>query len=281
MTDYKTVVTHKDKKIRFIKWLRVILFAYVGVGIALYFLQDRFFIHPVSLSPDYTFKFQDSFKEFLVDYDNTTTFDVIKFMSRSKPKRGAVIYFHGNMDNINYYARFASIFTQHGYDVWMMDYPSFGKSTGQFSEKMLYTEALEVYKMTRAAGYSPDSIIIYGKSLGTGIAAQLASIRDCKKLILECPYFSVANVAAYYCWMYPVDWMVRYRIPTYQYIQKVTAPVIIFHGTEDHTIPFSNSEKLRAFLKTGDEFIPIKNGDHNNLNDFPLMQQKLDSLLSN
>src|SRR5262249_4907292 len=118
-----------------------------------------------------------------------------------------------------------------------------------------------------------------GKSLGTGIAAQLASIRDCKRLILESPYYSVANIAARYAWMYPVNWMVGFKIPTYQYLQKVTAPVSIFHGTSDNVIPFSNAEKLSPFLKQGDELIPIEGGDHNNLNSFPLMKEKLDSLL--
>ena len=92
------------------------------------------------------------------------------------------------MENINHYAAFSKNFTKHGYDVWMMDYPSFGKSTGPFDENTVYAEVLQVYKMVRAAGYSPGSIIIYGKSLGTGIAAQIASIRDCKRLILESPY---------------------------------------------------------------------------------------------
>ena len=73
----------------------------------------------------------------------------------------------------------------------MIDYPGFGKSTGVFSEQLLYDWALTLYKLARAY-YSPDSIIIYGKSMGTGIAAQLASIRDCRHLILETPYYDHA-----------------------------------------------------------------------------------------
>ena len=157
----------------------------------------------------------------------------------------------------------------------------FGKSTGNFNEAIVYEEALQVYKMVRAAGYVPDSIIIYGKSLGTGVAAQLASVRDCKRLILESPYYSISNLAEHYCWMYPVDWMLRYKMPTNEYLKKVTAPVTIFHGTDDNTIPFGNAEKLqKEVFKKGDELIPIKGGHHNDLNDFSLMKKKLDSLLS-
>jgi hypothetical protein len=237
-------------------------------------------LHPVSLPDDYHFQFNSPFEENLVQYDGTTSFDVVHFKS-SYPKKGAVIYFHGNMENINHYAIFANDFTKHGYDVWMMDYPSFGKSRGTFKEGIVYIEALQVYKMVRAAGYSPDSILIYGKSLGTGIAAQLASIRDCKRLLLESPYYNMSNVAAYYCAIYPVDWMLHYKISTNEYLKKVTAPITIFHGTDDATIPFSNAERLKQeVLKKGDELIPVEGGHHNDLHNFPVMKQKLDSVLS-
>lgn len=265
---------------KFLFWLKIMLALYVLIGAGLYFFQDKLFLHPVSLPSDYKFLFKVPFEELQVRYDNETMFDIVKFKSTNDSvKRGAVIYCHGNMENINHYASAANNFTKLGYEVWMMDYPKFGKSTGTLNEEMLYTEALQVYKMVRSAGYTPDSIILYGRSLGTGVATQLASIRDCKRLILESPYYSVANVAAHYCWMYPVDWMVNYKIPTYEYLQKVIAPVTIFHGTDDDTIPFSNSQKLKPFLKVGDELIPINGGNHNNLNDFPLMKKKLDSVL--
>jgi alpha-beta hydrolase superfamily lysophospholipase len=264
----------------FFKWIKIIVVVYVLLGVGLYLFQDKFFLHPVALPADYKFQFAIPFEEINVRYNNTTSFHIIRFKSTSDSiKRGAVIYFHGNMENITHYAMFADNFTKLGYDVWMMDYPTFGKSTGTLNEEMLYTEAMQVYKMVVDSGYAPRNIIIYGKSLGTGIAAQLSSVKKCKRLILESPYYSVENLASRYAWMYPVQWMIHYKIPAYQYLQKVKAPVTIFHGTNDETIPFSNSEKLQPFLKTGDELIAVEGGGHNNLNDFPLMKQKLDSLL--
>jgi alpha-beta hydrolase superfamily lysophospholipase len=271
----------RKRKNKLMKWIKIIVVLYVLVGAILYFLQDKILLHPVALPADYHFQFNAPFQEIFVPYNGSISFDVIRFESQNgSVKKGAVIYFHGNMENINRYAKFANNFAEFGYDVWMMDYPSFGKSKGKFDEAIVYEEALQVYKMVRAAGYAPDSIIIYGKSLGTGIATQLASVRDCKRLILESPYYSLSNLAAYYCWMYPVDWMLRYKMLTNEYVKNVTAPVTIFHGTEDETIPFSNAEKLqKESFKKEDELIPIKGGHHNDLNDFPLMKEKLDSLL--
>ena len=125
-----------------------------------------------------------------------------------------------------------------------------------------------------------DSIIIFGKSFGTGIAAYVASEKKCQQLILETPYYSIPALFGSYAPIYPTTRMSIYKIPTYQYIQQVKVPVTIFHGTDDGVIPYSNAARLKAVLKPTDEFITIEKGTHHNLNDFPLFRQKLDSLLN-
>jgi uncharacterized protein len=73
--------------------------------------------------------------------------------------------------------------------------------------------------------------------------------------------------------------MIHFKLPTYQYLQNVSTPVIIFHGTDDTTIPYRNAKKLKPFLKPGDAFVTIEEAHHNDLQKFPQYQQKLDSLL--
>ncbi|MBV9986723.1 MAG: alpha/beta fold hydrolase, partial [Chitinophagaceae bacterium] len=189
-----------------------------------------------------------------------------------------VIYFHGNSSNISRYAPFAGWFTRNGYEVWMPDYPGYGKSTGELSENMLYEEALQVYRSARAR-YQPSQIIIYGKSLGTGIASQLASIRDCRRLILETPFYSATSLVRPYLFMYPLGSLMHFKLPTYSYLPKVTAPITIFQGTSDGVVPYRNASRLKPLLKPGDEFITLEGGTHNNLGSYPLLQAKLDSVL--
>jgi len=160
----------------------------------------------------------------------------------------------------------------------MIDYPGFGKSTGKFTERILYNWADYLYNFARTR-FSSDSIIIYGKSMGTGIATHLASLQPCKRLILETPYYNFPSVIKQYVPIYPVDWMINYKIPTYEYIQHVTVPVTIFHGTNDAVIRYSNAERLKKFLKPGDEFVTVKDGSHNDLFKFKETINKLDSLL--
>lgn len=161
----------------------------------------------------------------------------------------------------------------------MIDYPGFGKSTGEFSELMLYNWALTFYKLARSR-FSTDSIILYGKSMGSGIAAQLASIRDCRYLILETPYYNMPSIIDNYFPIYPVNNIIRYKLPTWQYLQHVTAPVTIFHGTGDWIIPYRNAKRLKPFLKPTDQFITIEGASHNDLYDFKPVIKKLDSLLN-
>ncbi|MDB5192315.1 MAG: alpha/beta fold hydrolase [Segetibacter sp.] len=265
------------KKVIF-RWLKVFIIIYCLVGIAIYYLQEKILFRPDVLKAQEVYKFNQPFKEVNLPLNKTTTLNIIQFTVADSFRRGIVLYFHGNKGNVSRYQRFVNNFTKQGYEVWMPDYPGFGKSTGTLSEQVLYDQALQVYRMARVK-FMPDSIIIYGKSMGTGIAAQLASVRDCKRLLLETPYYSMTSLASNYIWMYPVGKIIKYDLPTYKHLAKVTAPVTIFQGTEDDVVPYRNAERLRPLLKKGDEFITIQNGGHKNLNNDALMQSKLDSLL--
>jgi alpha-beta hydrolase superfamily lysophospholipase len=262
----------------FFRWLKIVIILYSGIGIALYYLQERFLFHPEKLSQAYVYNFKVPFQEVNIPFNDTDTLNMIKFFPSDHVRRGVVVYFHGNKENIERYAKFAANFTKHGYEVWMEDYPCFGKSTGERTEKKMYQQALQVQKMA-ASKYGKDSIIIYGKSFGTGIAAYVAAGSDCSRLILETPYYSIPALFSCYAPIYPTQLMSTYKIPTNKFLQDVHCPVSIFHGTDDGVIPYRCASKLKTVLKPTDEFITIEKGTHQNLNDFPLFRQKLDSLL--
>ena len=259
--------------------LKFVLLIYFVLGMALYFLQDLLIFRPQKLAENFKFQFDIPFQEVNLPVRENKNLNIIQFTVPDSICKGVVLYFHGNRRNVIRYARFASHFTRKGYEVWMMDYPGFGKSTGKRSEQALYDDALTLYKMA-ISKYAADSIILYGKSLGTGIAAQLASIRDCRRLILETPYYSMDALSRHYFFIYPVMPFSKYSIPTYKYFDFVRAPISIFHGTRDWVVPYKQAKQLKQ-VKEGIELITIEKGKHNNLADFPLYQQKLDSLLSN
>ena len=261
------------------RWVKIIVVLYCLIGIALYYLQDYILFHPVFLAKNKKYDFSSRYREINIPYDNETNLNIIQFATDANIVKGVVLYFHGNKKNIGWYAQYAPNFTLKGYEVWMLDYPGYGKSTGKFTERRLYDYALQLYKLARTR-YQPGNIIIYGKSLGTGIAAQLAAVRDCKRLILETPYYSFPALIKHYLPMYPVSNMLHYHLPTYDYLPLVTAPVTIFHGTNDQVIPYTDAKRLQPLMKMDDEFVTVQKGSHNDLNNFSVFHSKLDSVLS-
>jgi len=259
--------------------LKIVLSVYGVTGIVLWHLQEQILFHPTPLTAGYRFDFKQPHREYLLPVTDESTLSLVRFFpADTNRKKGVVLYFHGNRENINRYARFATDFTAAGYEVWMMDYPGFGKSSGTLTEDRLYSDADVVYRMA-AGQISSDSILIYGKSLGTGIAAELASRRNCKRLILETPYYSIPELAWFHFPLFPVKRMLRYDFPTYARLPQVQAPVTIFQGTRDRIVPYRHAQKLVPLLKSKDEFVTIKKGAHNNLADFPYYHIKLRALL--
>jgi uncharacterized protein len=271
----KPKVSLKQKMFR---WIKVVLFLYAAIGIALFYLQEFFLFHPEKLPKDYVRHFDMPFQEINIPFNEKDTMNMVKFFPKDSLRKGVVLYYHGNKQNIERYAKFVTGFTQHGYEVWMEDYPGFGKSMGAITEKKLYEQALVIQKMA-ASKYAADSIILYGKSLGTGIAAYVASKTKARQLILETPYYSIPDLFSSYAPIYPTQRMSRYKIPSFEYLQKVNYPITIFHGTGDGVIPYRCAAKLKSILKQTDEFITIEDGTHHNLATFDLYRKKLDSLL--
>lgn len=236
-----------SKKIIF-RWVKVALLLYAVIGIAWYYAQDRLVLHPVSMPRDKAFAFHQPIIELNLPYDAGTSLNILEFKATDRPvdspAKGIVLYFHGSKGDNASNAADVFGFTAHGYEAWLMDYPGFGKSTGVFTEQDVYKYALVFYKLARSR-WQPMQVVICGKGLGTGIAAQLASVRDCRQLILEDPYYSVISEFRRWLFLYPVGSMLHYHFPTYQYLPDVTAPITIFDG----------DSRLRRLLKPGDRYI--------------------------
>lgn len=223
------------KKIIF-RWVKLVILVYCLIGIIVYNIQDRFILHPVKIEAGKPYAFAQPFTELNLNYDQETNLNVVEFKTTDRPAdsvaKGVVLFFHDGRGNIGDYAGLSKAMTDQGYEVWMMDYPGFGKSTGPMDEQRLYDLALVFYKLARSR-WKPLQIVLYGQGLGTGIAAQLASIRDCRRLILERPYYSMTSVFRRYLFLYPVGGrFLHYHLPEHEYLQKVTAPVTVIRGDD-------------------------------------------------
>ena len=147
------------------------------------------------------------------------------------------------------------------------------------SEQGFYDDAEYCYNYLLKS-YSEEDILLYGRSLGTGIATYLASKYQPKQLILETPYYSILDVAKYRFPIFPLKALLKYEFPSNEFITTVNCPIMMFHGTDDSIIPYSSAQKLKSVApENKTKFITIEGGGHNNLISFDLYKDGIKALL--
>jgi alpha-beta hydrolase superfamily lysophospholipase len=250
---------------------------YVFIILAIYAMQKYIIFQPEKLKREYQFQFENPFEEFFIKTPDEKTLNALLFKTQ-KTRKGLVLYFHGNADNLQRWGKYQVDFTSRGYDILLMDFRGYGKSTGKPSEQKFYEDAKLMYEWVLKK-YSKDEIIIYGRSLGCAMASYLATKVDVRKVFLETPFYSANQLLKDRgeLFIFPFDF--KYDFPNYKHLQKINEPVIIFAGTKDWVVPNSSTEQLRPFLKSSDQFIYIEGAGHKNLNAFEKYHTELDSLL--
>ncbi|MEO1281575.1 MAG: alpha/beta hydrolase [Pseudomonadota bacterium] len=174
------------------------------------------------------------------------------------------IFFHGNIGGLDRAKwRWKRVF-ERGAGVFAFSYRGYPGSTGRPSEDGLHEDAGAAYRWVREK-HPADEIVLHGLSLGSGVAAKLATEVDAQALILEAAYTAVSDVAAErYTWL-PVQTLLGDRFPTRDIIGDVRMPVLIAHGTDDSVIPFAHAKRLFARAPEPKVLVEIAGGDHSTL----------------
>ncbi len=246
--------------------LLYIVLGYLLLMALLYFFQERFIFKPEKLDPDFEYRYDVPFRELFFDVAEGVRINGLHFTTENP--RGLVLYFHGNSRSIKGWAKYARDFFRYGYDVVLVDYRGFGKSTGKRTEKDMLSDMEFVYR-SLAKQHPENHLLVYGRSLGSGFAAKVASENDPRYLILDAPYYSFKSTIQRFLPLLPVRWVLRFHIRTDLWLKKVNCHTYILHGTRDWLIPIRNSEKLQALNPRKITLIRIEGGGHNNLPFFP------------
>ena len=255
----------------------IILGLYILANLFIYFWQDRFLFKPEKLPADFDFKYPNlEFKEYNLKADSDVNINGIHFHIEN-PK-GVVFYLKGNSRSIKGWGKFAIDFTRQGFDVVMVDYRGFGKSTGRRTEDGIKQDLQFVYDMINSQ-VDEKYIILYGRSLGSGFAAKLASLNNPRMVILESPFYSLANVAKRYLPFMPISLIMRFPIKTYRYVEYIKCPIKIIHGTNDKLIPFKKSVQLSEINPEITRLYTIIGGGHNNLHTFEEYHRMMEEIL--
>jgi alpha-beta hydrolase superfamily lysophospholipase len=264
-------------------WVSIVLLVlaiYIAISIALYYIQDYVLFKPEKLTKDFKFYYENqTTKEYNLETRDGATINGVRFFPKEKSK-GVVLYLKGNSKSIKGWGKFAVDFTRHGYDVLMVDYRGFGKSTGKRSQKAIKRDLQLVYNKLKELT-TEDNIILYGRSLGSGFATKLASINSPKLLILDAPYYSLTKVTGRYMPFMPLSLLLKYPLPTYKWLKYVQCPIHIIHGTDDKLIPYKSSIKLSQITPQLTTLHTVINGGHKNLNTFESYHTMLDNIINN
>lgn len=259
--------------------LIAIIIIYIVISIALYYLQDYALFKPEKLPEDFQFYYDNQeTKEYNLTTRDGAIINGLRFFPKGE-SRGIVLYLKGNSKSIKGWGKFAVDFTRHGYNVLMVDYRGFGKSTGRRSQKNIKRDMQVVYNKILEQT-TEDRIILYGRSLGSGFATKLASTNNPKMLILDAPYYSLTKVTARYMPFMPLSVLIKYPLPTYKWLKYVQCPIHIIHGTNDKLIPYKSSLKLSKINPKLTKLHTVIGGGHKNLNNFESYHTMLDDILN-
>jgi fermentation-respiration switch protein FrsA (DUF1100 family) len=239
----------------------LLLIAYLGWGVTLYILQPKLLYFPVrevSCTP----------AELGLDFENVTfeSSDGLRLSGWYIPSDNSpftILFCHGNGGNITHCLDSIDIFHDLGLSCFVFDYRGYGYSQGRPSEEGTYLDAEAAYKwLTEKKKISPDNIIVFGRSLGGSIAAQLAGKNHVGALVIESTFTSYVEIGRKFYPYMPVRWLARFSYNTVQYIKDVLCPIMLIYSRDDEIVPFEFGRELYEAANEPKEFVEIF-GSHN------------------
>ena len=247
-----------------LRMLTYIVAIYLSVASLIYVMQDSYIFFPV----------KDDYGD-MSNLENVEEYSIeeggIKLRGWLVNKEYAVgkliIYYGGNAEDV--YWNIMDHYDKKGYAILLVNYRGYGLSGGKSSEKSLFSDACLIYDDITAK-YRPEKVILYGRSLGSGVAAYMSSVREVDGMILVSPYDSMVNMAKEQFVIFPVGIMLRHRFDSVKYLEKYKAPLCIIYGGSDNIIPNRRTEALIKHIRGLKEVVLIKGAGHNDIAGFEL-----------
>jgi uncharacterized protein len=244
-------------------WLGVgVLCIYVGAAAVLYFTQRSLMYFPETVRTSPAAAGLPQFEEITL-----TTADGEHLVAWHAPPRDGkpvIVYLHGNGGALRYRAERFLRLTSDGIGLVAVEYRGYGGSSGSPSERGLIADGEAAYAFA-ASHYPPSQIVLWGESLGTGIAVALAAEKPVGRVVLEAPFTSAAAVAARRYWFMPVRLLMTDQFRSDALIGKVTAPLLILHGVKDETVPIAMGQRMFALANKPKHIVRFLDGGHDDL----------------
>ena len=223
----------------------VLVVVYCLVVGALFLFQRRILFRPDTERPDLARAGIEGTRELTVTTSDAHSL-LSWFMPPSRSDAPVVLYLHGNAGHIGHRAYRMAVYRQAGWGVLLLGYRGYGGNSGRPSERGLLTDARAGLAALLAMGIPPRRIVLWGESLGSGLAARLATEQIVASVVLEAPYTSIPDMAALRYPFVPVRWLVRDRFDSARVVGGVRSPVLVIHGARDRIIPVAMGQAVFA-----------------------------------
>jgi uncharacterized protein len=241
----------------------IVLCAYGVILLAAYFGQRRLMYFP---DPERVQPAEEDLKGVSERVLKTPDGErLVAWYGKARPGQPTILYFHGNAGGLADRAPRVQRFMGEGWGVYMLAYRGYGGSTGSPSEAANVADARLAYGALVQEGVEPASIVLYGESLGTGVAVRIATERPAAGLILDAPYTSVVEIAAQAYFYLPVRYLLSDRYETRKYIAQVRMPLLILHGERDAVIPVANGRELFRLANEPKRLATFPNAGHSDI----------------
>ncbi|MEO0567431.1 MAG: alpha/beta hydrolase [Pseudomonadota bacterium] len=198
--------------------------------------------------------------------------EIVLWVAPGEQNKPVILYFHGNAGNLANRAPRFDLITRQGFGLIAMSYRGYGGSDGKPSEKAILSDAAAIYTRIDSIlpNAKPENTVIYGESLGTGVASRLLAEHpqaQPRAVILEAPYTSVPDVADHHMpWTKALAWQMRNRWSSKDHIKGLRAPLLIIHGDRDAVIPFEQGRQIYALAGSKYKtFLEVPGAGHNDL----------------
>lgn len=234
--------------------------AYLVVVAVAYFAQRKFtyFPDPTRVAPSDT-GLQGVREVELVAPDGVR---IVSWYAPASPGNPTLLYFHGNGGGLHRRAQRLARYQNAGIGVFMMSYRGYSGSTGSPTETDNVADARRAYDHLIQQGLKPSEIFLYGESLGTGVAVQLATAVPVAGVILDAPYTSIVEAGSKSYPFLPLSWIMVDRYESDRRIASIGAPLLILHGARDHIIPLEMGQRLHALAREPKKIVVFPEGGH-------------------
>lgn len=257
--------------------VKIITGLYAIICVLLFFFQEKLIFFPEKLEKDFNFNFDQDFEEINIRTKDNKLLNSILF--KADNSKGVIFYLHGNAGSLNSWGDAAKTYTDLKYDVFMLDYRGYGKSEGNISgQKQIFQDIQSVYDVLKT-NYPEDEIIVLGYSIGSGLAAKVASANHPKLLILQAPYYSLTDLVRHTFPIIPT-FLLKFKFETNKYLKDCKMPVVIFHGKEDEVIYYGSALKLKEEYEDQITLIPLIGQAHNGMTENPEYRMELRKVLA-